>query len=113
MPSPYVTGSAILSFLSIGSPTADQTAWAGQCAEAVDAAIVTRLDGYTLTTEGEAEMEVAALVDGVSLYKTKAAPFGILSMGPDQETVRIGSDALRTVLPVLWRQHQTAGIGIA
>lgn len=113
MPSPYVTGSAILSFLGIGSPTADQTTWAGQCADAVDAAIVTRLDGYTLTADGEDEMEVAALTDGAMLFKSKASPFGILSYGPDQETVRIGSDALRTVLPVIYRQHSTAGIGIA
>lgn len=113
MPAPYVAGSAVLTFLGIGSPTADQTTWAGQCAAAVDAAIVTRLDGQTLSAEGESEMVVAALTDAAMLFKSKAAPFGVLSYGPDQETVRIGADALRAVLPVIGRQATTAGIGIA
>ena len=55
---------------------------------------------------------VAALTDGAALYNTKAAPNGILSVGPDGDAVRMGADSLRAVNKVLVRIHPTASVGI-
>ena len=108
----YVTGAQILTHVGKSSPTADDTAWAGSCADAIEAAIAARLDGETPSAGGIDELEVAARTDGAALFNTRAAPHGILSIGPDGDTVRLGSDSLRAVNKVIGRVHTTAGIGI-
>jgi len=108
----YVTGAQILVHVGKGSPTAADTTWAGLCADAIEAAVAARLDGETPSAGGINELEVAALTDGAALFNTRAAPHGILSVGPDGDTVRLGSDSLRAVNRVLSRVHSTAGIGI-
>lgn len=112
MTNTYVLGTDILTHVNKGSPTAAETTWAGKCADAIEAAIVTRLEGQTPTTEGTNELIVAALTDGAALFNSKAAPNGILSMGPDGDAVRLGADSIRALRPVLARVHATAGIGI-
>lgn len=109
---PYVTGTQILVHVGVGTGTAAEIAWAQKCADAIEGAIATRLEGNTPDASGVDELEVAALTDGAALYNTKAAPNGILSMGPDGDAVRMGADSLRAVKPVLSRIHPTAGIGI-
>jgi hypothetical protein len=110
---PYVTGAQILTHVGKGSPSPDDTAWADLCAGAIEGAIAERLDGNTPDADGVAELDVAALTDGAALFNSRGAPHGILSVGPDGEAVRLGSDTLRALLPVLHRIHPTAGIGIA
>jgi hypothetical protein len=109
----YVTGAAILTHVGKSSPTAADTAWAGLCADAIEAAIAARLDGETPTAGGVDELEVAALSDGAALFNSRAAPHGVLSIGPDGDAVRLGADSLRAVTKVLTRVHSTAGYGIA
>jgi hypothetical protein len=72
----YVTGAAILAHVkgSAYSGTSDETAWAGKCADAIEAAIAARLDGDTPSAGGVDELEVAALQDGAALYNSKAGP---------------------------------------
>jgi hypothetical protein len=108
----YVTGAQILTHVNKGSPTAAETAWAGICADAIEGAIATRLEGQTPSAGGIDELEVAALTDGAALFNSKAAPNGILSVGPDGDAVRLGADTLRALGPVIRRVHATAGIGI-
>jgi hypothetical protein len=111
---PYVTGAQILTHVGKTSPTAEDTSWAGYCADAIEGAIHARLDagGITPDTSGGDELEVAARTDGAALFNSKAAPHGVLSMGIDGEAVRLGADTLRATLPVIRRIHPTAGIGI-
>lgn len=111
---PYVTGAQILTHVGKTAPSADDTTWAGLCADAIEGAIHARLDagGITPDTSGTNELEVAAVTDGAALFNSKAAPHGVLSLGIDGEAVRLGSDSLRACLPVLRRIHPTALIGI-
>lgn len=109
---PYVTGAQILTHVGKSSPTADETAWAGSCADAIEAAIVTRLEGQTPDASGVDELEVAARTDGAALFNSKNAPSGIQNIGPDGDIVRLGADSLRALKPVIARIHATAGIGI-
>lgn len=110
---PYVTGAAILAHVGKTSPTAGDTAWAASCADAIEAGIAARLDGETPSAGGVDELEVAALTDGAALFNSRAAPHGILSVGPDGDAVRLGADSLRAVHKVIVRVHGTAGYGIA
>jgi len=107
---PYVTGAAILTQAGVTSPTAADTAWATTCAAAVDGAITTLLAGVTPSASGTAELNRAALMDGVGAYVDRDAPHGILSLGPDGEAVRLGADVLRASWPVL-RRYTLPGIG--
>lgn len=111
---PYVTGAAILTHVGKTSPSAGDTAWAGLCADAIEAAIHARLDAGAITPDsyGVDELEVSALTDGAALFNSRTAPHGVLSLGIDGEAVRLGADSLRATLPVLRRIHPTAGIGI-
>ena len=111
---PYVTGAQVLTHVGKSSPTADETALAGKCADAIEGGIHQRLDagGITPDASGVDELEMAALTDAAALFNSRAAPHGVLSLGIDGEVVRLGSDSLRACLPVLRRIHPTAGIGI-
>jgi len=109
---PYVTGAQILVHVGKSSPSAADTTWAGLCADAIEGAIADRLDGETPDSGGVDQLEVAALTDGAALFNTRAAPHGVLSIGPEGDVVRLGSDSLRAVDRVLTRVHSTAGIGI-
>lgn len=109
---PYVTGAQILTHVGNGSPSAADTTWAGLCADAIEGAIATRLEGQTPTASGTDELEVAALTDGAALYNTRDGPSGIVNIGPDGDVIRLGADSLRALKPVIARVHETAGIGI-
>jgi len=109
---PYVTGANILDHVDKSSPSAYETAWAGLCADAIEGAIAARLDGETPDAGGVDELEVAARTDGAALFKSKSAPSGIQSIGPDGDAIRLGADSLRAVTPVIRRIHSVAGIGI-
>lgn len=109
---PYVTGAQILVHVGKTSPSGADTTWAGLCADAIEGAIEARLDGETPTAGGVNELEVAALTDGAALFNSRAAPHGVLSIGPDGDAVRLGADSLRAVTRVLTRVHSTAGYGI-
>lgn len=109
---PYVTGAAILTHVGQSSPTADDEAWADDCAAAVDAAITARLDGETPGSGFTLELTRSALEDGAAAYLARKAPHGILTLGPDGEAVRLGADILRASTAVLGRHLPTAGIGI-
>lgn len=96
-----------------GKPTtagADKD-WATLCAAAVNAAIETRLNGYTVEAASNAEAELArsALLDGLEAFRAKDARFGVLTVGPDGEPVRVATDILWSV-PVIAR-YATPGIG--
>jgi hypothetical protein len=109
---PYVTGAQILTHVGKSSPTADDTEWAGICADAIEGAIADRLAGDTPDSGGVDQLEAAARTDGAALFLTRNAPHGILSIGPDLDAVRLGSDSLRAVERVIARVHATAGIGL-
>lgn len=110
---PYVTGAQITTHVGKGaSPSAPDVAWAALCAAAIEGAIAARLDGETPSAGGVDELEVAALTDGAALFNSRAAPHGVLSLGPDGDAVRLGADSLRAVNKVIVRVHSTAGIGI-
>lgn len=96
------SGSAIVA--ALGTTGVDST-WAGQCAAQVNSAITTRLNGYTVAASSDAEKELTrtALLDGIAAYKDRDAPHGILSIGPDGEVARVGSDVVRWSAPVIAR----------
>ena len=99
---PYVTGAAILTHVGEDSPSADQTAWAGTVADALEAEIALRLVGVTVTAGMSDILERAALQDGAAGYLERESPHGIVTLG-DGETARLGRDLLRALVPVLDR----------
>jgi hypothetical protein len=111
---PYVTGTQILQHVA-GSGTAstdtDDVAWAGTCADAVEGAIASRLDdgAFTPTTAQTDQLEAAARQDGAALYMARKSPHGVLSIGPDGDVARLGSEILRACDPILSRINP--GIG--
>jgi hypothetical protein len=62
------------------------------------------------SSAAEAELTRSALLDGIAAYKDRDAPHGILSIGPDGEVARTGSDLVRWSAPVVAR-YATPGIG--
>jgi hypothetical protein len=92
--------------------TGADTAWAATCAAAVNAAYTTALNGYVPASPSDAEDELtrAALLDGVTAYKDRGSPYGILSVGPDGEEVRVGYDVIRAGFPAIYR-YAIPGIG--
>lgn len=106
-----VDGGAILTAASKASPSTEESDWADVCAAAVNAAIETRLNGYTVDSPSNAEDELtrAAVLDGLEFFRSKDARFGILSVGPDGEPVRVAVDLLWSV-PVIAR-YATPGMG--
>ena len=105
------TGAEILTAAGKGSPTAEETAWAAACALAVNAAIATLLDGFTVTAGENPDDELArsAILDGVEAFRAKDARMGILSVGPDGEPMRVSTDILWSI-PVI-RRYVMPGIG--
>ena len=97
MAAPYVTAAEILAHVGNGTPTADDTAWATKCAAAIEAIITDRLDGSTPSADLEARLNVAAEQDGAMLYMARKAPHGVLSMGVDGDSVRLGSSQTRAL----------------
>ena len=100
MAAPYVTGTEILAHVAGGatpSVAAEDVAWAAKCAAAIEAIIEDRLDGATPSAGLEARLHVAAEQDGAKLYESRKAPHGVLSMGLDGETVRLGSFQTRAL----------------
>lgn len=95
-------------------PTPDpgsEQEWADICAAAVNAAITTRLNGVTVTSPSDAEDELTrtAVLDGLEMFRSKDARFGVLSVGPDGSPVRVAVDLLWSV-PVIAR-YATPGMG--
>lgn len=110
MAAPYVTGAEILAHVGVTAPSAGDTAWAGKCAAAIEAAIAERLADLTLTADRESRLHVAAETDGAALYASRTAPHGVLSVGPDGDVVRLGAADVRALEP-LFQQWAGPGIG--
>lgn len=108
----YVTAAAILTHASVPDPTAEDTAWAEDVAAAIEGLIAERMAGVTVDpgSNAEAELTVAALSDGAAAYARRRAPHGILSIGPDGQTVRLGADLAIALRPVFLR-YAGPGIG--
>jgi hypothetical protein len=106
---PYVTGSAILTHVGEGSPTSDDTAWAADCAAAIEAVIAHRMADVTITADITAELERAALQDGAAAYVDRHSPHGIQSTG-EGDVIRLGRDIVRALEPVFLR-YALPGIG--
>lgn len=101
----YVTAAQILTHAGVASPSADDTAWATDCAAAIEAAIAHGMGGVTVVpgSAAAAELAVAARADGAAAYTSRRAPHGILSVGPDGQAVRLGADIVRALRPVFAR----------
>jgi hypothetical protein len=104
---PYVTGAQNLQHVAgSGAPStdADDVAWAGKCADAVEGAIAHRLgDGAFTPSASQSDMlEAAALQDGAALYVARKAPHGVLSVTPDGDVARLGSSILRACESILY-----------
>lgn len=110
----FVDADAILT--AVGKPGLTDpdpdAVWAGQCADAVNAAIETALNGYDVVADSAAEAELirCALVDGQGAYMDRDAPQGVLTVGPDGAPVRLRADVLRSCVPVIDR-YAIPGIG--
>ena len=106
-----VDGDAILTAASKDNPSTDEQDWADLCAGAVNAAIGTRLNGYSVeaASNAEAELSRSALLDGLEFFRSKDARFGVLTVGPDGEPVRVAVDLLWSV-PVIAR-YAVPGMG--
>ncbi len=107
-----VSGTQITTAVGISAPTAAEITWAASCAAAVNAAITTRLNGYTAAVASAAESELAraAILDGAAAFRDLDSPHGVLNLGPDGAVVRTGSDVLRASIPAINR-YALPGIG--
>lgn len=109
---PYVDGAGILAHAGVSSPSQADEDWADVCAAAVEAAIEHQMDGVTVDpgSAAEAELTRAALDDGAAAYARRKAPHGVLTVGPNGESVRLGADIVIALRPV-FRRYATPGIG--
>lgn len=107
---PYVTSAQILAHAGASDPTTEDTAWAGLCADALEAIIAHRLGDVTPSASQIDDLERAALLDGIAAYAERKAPHGVLTIGPDGDAVRLGRDMVRALEPVFLR---IVGLGIA
>lgn len=108
MATEYVTGADILAHVAgsgAASTAPTDEAWADTCAAAVNAAIDARMEGVTVATDSNADLELrrAGLQDGAAAYLERKTPHGVLSVGPDGEAVRLGRDIVRALQPVFDR----------
>ena len=107
---PYVTGADILTAVGKTSPTAADTAWAADCAAALESVIEHRMTDVTITSGITDELIRAALLDGAAAFTDLTAPHGVMTTGPDQQAVRLGRDIVRALEPVFTR-YALPGIG--
>lgn len=108
---PYVTGPDIIAQAGVGaSATADDSAWAVTVAAALEAVITRRMAGVTITADITAELERAALIDGLAAYTERRSPHGIISMGDGVDVARLGARITRDLEPVFFA-YAGPGIG--
>lgn len=107
---PYVTGSDIIAAAEVPAASAADTAWAGKVADAIEADIAHRMTGVTITAGITDELERAALLDGLAAYAERAAPHGVLTVGPDGDVVRLGRNIARALEPI-YQRYAGPGIG--
>lgn len=110
----YVTGAEVLTFVGASAPNADETAWAGACAAAIEAAILWRLGGAVIVDPSDARNEiiVAARIAAGECYKRKEAIFGVTGFSDLQgNAVRVARDYMDGVRPIVDRYRIYTGIG--
>lgn len=110
----YVTGAQVLAFAGITSPSEAETEWADACAAAVNAAIVSRLNGAVIADPSEArdELTVAARLAASEAFKRKEATFGLTGFSDLQgAAIRVARDYMDGVKPLVDRYRIVGGIG--
>lgn len=110
----YVTGAEVLTFVGVAAPEADETAWAGLCAGAVQAAIDTKMGATVVVDPSNAfsELRVAARIAASEAYKRKEATFGLTGYADLQgAAVRVARDYMDGVNPLIGRYRTDFGIG--
>lgn len=108
---PYVTGAVILAQAKVPAPASTEDSdFADMVAAALEAVIARRMSGVTITADVTAELERAALLDGLAAYAERTAPHGILTVGPDGDVARLGRDLVRALEPV-FMAYAGPGIG--
>jgi hypothetical protein len=109
---PFVEPDAILAYVGIKSPSADETAWAIACAAAVNEGINVRLNGAIILDPIPAELKTAATMAGGEAFKRREAPFGITGFNDiEGNAIRLARDYLDSVRPVIDRYSNGPGIG--
>lgn len=109
-----LTGAQILSFVGNKAPTADDTTWAGMCADAVTAAVQSRLNGAVIADASPAENELntAMLLAGAEAYKRKEATFGTSGYADlEGNAIALARDYVAAVAPLIDRWSAGPGIG--
>lgn len=106
-----LTGSEILAFVGVKTPSPEESAWADACASAVLSGITARLNGAILP-EPPSELQVAATLAGAECYKRREATFGLTGYA-DMEgaAIRVARDYLDGVKPLIDRYGAGPGIG--
>jgi hypothetical protein len=109
-----VTGSQILAFVGVTTPTPDQTAWANMVANALVSGVTVRLNGAIIEdgSAGEDELDVALLIAGAEAYKRQEATFGLTGYADlEGSAIRVARDYLDSVKPLIDRYSAGPGIG--
>jgi hypothetical protein len=109
-----VTGADVLTLAGTPRPTDEQSAWADMTAAAAHYLGTDTADpdaGVPDDTPGYAEVQPAAQLAAVELYKRREAPFGATSYADAYgQAIRLSRDYLGPILPTLRRWHPTAGV---
>lgn len=107
-----LTGSDILAFVGVKTPSTEESAWADACAKAVLSGITVRLNGASITNPPPDELQVAATLAGAECYKRREATFGLTGYA-DMEgaAIRVARDYLDGVKPLIDRYGAGPGIG--
>jgi hypothetical protein len=109
----WVTAETILTRAGApASPSAEDSAWAAVCADAVNAGLDARLEGAVWVTPPPLppELVYVAQIAGVEAYKRREAVFGITGYVDLQgAAVRIARDYLEAQAPIIAR-YATFGL---
>jgi hypothetical protein len=109
-----VTGTQILTFVGVTTPTVDQQAWADKVASALISGLTVRLNGAIILDDSAAEdeLEVALLIAGAEAYKRQEATFGLTGYADlEGSAIRVARDYLDSVKPMIDRYSAGPGIG--
>ena len=102
----FVDAAQVLAFVGAGSPSEAETEWATACAAAVEAAMVSRLNGAVIAEPSFAhdELSVAARIAAGEAYKRKEAVFGVTGYSDLQgAAIRVARDYMDGVKPIVDR----------
>jgi hypothetical protein len=114
---PLVTGTEVLDTAGVPSAGRDPATltWADQVAGAIIAAVTRYMGAEPVPADpGYPEIQPAALLAALELYKRREAPYGVTGWAdPMGQAIRLARDYIQPIQPILARWRPSGPVTIA